>query len=146
MQVLGLAFKPASGNKDDARIVAVLVAGAIGHAYEHEYARSGYLVHLDELTDDSLKHSMDTSNANLDMLRESGLMCTAQAVTTVDSIRWCADMVATVADTDVVVEVVSGSFELKLRLWCSLDSLCPACTVFVRHSHSFRSECSPQAI
>ena len=121
---------------EDVKVVAVVGAGAIGHAIAQEYARSGYKVHLNDVSEDRLTQALDTIKSNLVMLVDLGLVSAEQAAPTLGRIGSSTNLAATVSEADVVVEVIPENLALKQQLFRQLDDLCPAHTILVSNSSS----------
>ena len=82
---------------ENVRTIAVVGAGAMGHAIAQEFARVGYHVNLYDVTEDALKHALENVKANLELMVDVGLATAEEASATPGRIRTGTDLASTVA-------------------------------------------------
>ncbi len=121
-------------NIDDISRVAVIGAGSMGHAIAQEFARAGYEVSLNDVSEECLTAALRNIESNLRMMVDVGLATAEQADLLLDRIRTSTDLAETVSEADVVVEVAPEEVELKRELFGRLDCLCPSRTVLASSS------------
>lgn len=110
---------------EDIRTIAVVGAGAMGHAIAQEFARVGYAVNLYDLTEEKLAQALENVKANLELMVDVGLATAEQAAATPGRILTGTDLALTVSEADVVLEVAPEDVPLKKGLFSRLDELCP---------------------
>jgi 3-hydroxybutyryl-CoA dehydrogenase len=119
---------------ENVRTIAVVGAGAMGHAIAQEFARVGYHVNLYDVTEDALAHALENVKANLELMVDAGLATAEEASATPGRIRTSTDLASAISNADVVLEVAPEDVPLKQELFGKLDALCPERTILASSS------------
>ncbi len=134
LRLYTLSEQEAVMNTDDISRVAVVGAGAMGHAIAEEFARAGYEVSLNDVSEEILTAALRNIESNLKMMVGVGLSTAEQAASVAGRIVTSTDLARTVSEADVVVEVAPEDLALKQDLFGRLDRLCPERTILASSS------------
>ena len=110
---------------DDVKRIAVIGAGLIGHSVSMEFALSGYEVHLNSRSEESLRVGLNRINETLRRLTELGMVTSDQAASVPSRIHPNPDLKETVSNADIVVENVYEDLDLKRRIFKDIDTWSP---------------------
>ena len=116
---------------DEVKRIAVIGAGLIGHSVSMEFALSGYEVHLNSRSEESLRVGLNRINETLRRLTELGMVTSDQAASVPSRIHSNPDLKETVEDADIVVENVYEDLDLKRRIFKDIDAWAPERAVLV---------------
>ena len=106
------------------KIIAVIGSGTMGNGIAHTFALSGYMVHMSDISKNSLDHGFSTININLNRQVSKGLITEEIKQSTLRNIRLFTDMNLAVEDADLVVEAATEKQDVKLQIFETLDKLC----------------------
>ena len=116
---------------DEIKRIAVVGAGLIGHSVSMELALSGYEVHLNSRSEESLRVGLARINETLGRLVELGVVTSERASSVPSMIHPNPDLKETVEDADIVIENVYEDLELKRRIFKQIDDWAPERAVLV---------------
>jgi 3-hydroxybutyryl-CoA dehydrogenase len=101
--------------------VTVIGAGTMGNGIAHVFAQSGYEVKLVDIKIEFLDKAFATIKGNLDRQVKKGTLTQADADATVSRIHTSIDMDEAAAQADFIVEAATENFELKKKIFATLD-------------------------
>lgn len=104
------------------KTVGVLGAGVMGNGIAHVFARAGYAVVLRDVKQEFLDRALATIGKNLDREIKKGALAEAEKPAVLGRIRAVIDAAA-LAECDFVVEAVSETLDLKLKVLKEADVL-----------------------
>lgn len=105
--------------------VAVIGAGTMGNGIAHTFAMQGFPVTLIDLNEDLLQKALGTISANLGRQVKKGLLTEEQKTEALSHITLRTDLVAAVANADLVVEAASEVVATKKAIFRTLDAATP---------------------
>ena len=120
--------------KDEIERIAVVGAGIMGHAIAQEYARAGFQVHLNDVSEERLQLAIDNVQSNLERLVDLGLAQREQVVPALARLHTTTRLEEAVSEADVVVEVIPEKLAPKQQLFLQLDQMCPTHTILASNT------------
>ncbi len=121
---------------NDIKNISVIGAGTMGHGIGLTYAGAGYRVILHDISKAILGNAMSRIQADLKMMAEEGLICLNNIKETLSHITTTTDLKKAVEHTDFVTEAVTENIDVKRRIFCELDTLCPSHTILASNTSS----------
>jgi 3-hydroxybutyryl-CoA dehydrogenase len=103
----------------------VLGSGTMGLGVAHVAALGGYETHLFDVSAEALERAEGRIHANLDKGVEKGKVDAGAAAAAKGRLRLHYDLARAVADSDLVIEAVPESIELKVDLFGRVSAACP---------------------
>jgi len=97
----------------------------MGHGVAQTAAAAGMQVALHDVSADAIRNGIEQVRANLETGIEKGKLDAAQRDATLSRLAAAPDLDAAVAESDLVVEAVPESLELKRRLFARLGCVAP---------------------
>ena len=116
--------------------IAVIGAGTMGNGIAHTFAQSGFIVHLIDINENSLKKGIDTITKNLDRMVAKEHITEAQKENTLSNITTFTDIKQGVESADLVVEAATENSDLKLKIFKQLDAICSKNTILATNTSS----------
>lgn len=116
--------------------IGVIGAGTMGHGIAETFALYGYDVNLYDTSEQVLAKAKELIKQELEMLVEEDFIAAEAVQETLNRITVYADLKATVADRDFVIEAAPEIVELKQQLFKQLDEFCPDTTIFASNTSS----------
>ncbi len=104
--------------------IGVVGAGTMGHAIAESFALYGYDVNMFDTGEQVLAKAKEQIKQELELLAEEGFIAADAIQPTLDRIKTCTDLKATVADRDYVIEAAPENIDLKQKLFKQLDEYC----------------------
>lgn len=105
--------------------VTVVGAGTMGNGIAHVFAMNDFKVTLVDVNDVSIEKALSTIAHNLDRLIQKEKITSEIKVNTLVNIQASTDLDKAARDADIVIEAISESEALKLKLFKDLDRLAP---------------------
>lgn len=104
--------------------ISVIGSGTMGNGIAHTFALSGYLVHLVDISDESLKKGMETIHKNLDRQIAKNLITDQLKQKAINNIKTFTDLAIAVHDSDLIIEAATENQGIKLQIFRDLDLYC----------------------
>jgi 3-hydroxybutyryl-CoA dehydrogenase len=115
-------------------MVAVVGAGMMGTGLAAEYAASRHMVTLFARSDERAARAWERAHGALDTLQAAGVLDAAAMPTARDRIRTATNLQDAVAGADLIVESIPENLDLKREMFATLETLCPATTIFATNT------------
>jgi 3-hydroxybutyryl-CoA dehydrogenase len=96
----------------------------MGNGIAHTFALAGYLVHLVDISEESLKKGMETIHKNLDRQIAKNLITDDLKQKTINNIKTFSDLAIAVHDSDLIIEAATENQGIKLQIFRDLDLYC----------------------
>jgi len=121
---------------DDVRHVTVLGAGNMGHGIAEVAALAGYDVSLRDIEAELVQDGYDQIEWSLGKLAERDRIGDDEAEAALDRVQTFVDLEASLADADVVIEVVPEKMAIKKDVYDEVVEHAPEEAVFVTNTSS----------
>ena len=121
---------------EDVQRVAVLGAGNMGHGIAEVAALAGYDVSLRDINDELVQNGYDQIEWSLGKLAEKDRIGEDEADAALDRVEAYVDLEDSLADADVVVEVVPEKMAIKKDVYDEVVEYAPEEAVFVTNTSS----------
>src|SRR6056297_2298823 len=121
---------------EDVQHVTVLGAGNMGHGIAEVAALAGYDVALRDIEEEFVQDGYDQIEWSLGKLAEKDRIGDDEADVALDRVEAYVDLEASLADADVVVEVVPEKMEIKKDVYDEVVEYAPEEAVFVTNTSS----------
>ncbi|WP_144796617.1 3-hydroxyacyl-CoA dehydrogenase/enoyl-CoA hydratase family protein [Halorubrum depositum] len=121
---------------EDVQHVTVLGAGNMGHGIAEVAALAGYDVALRDIEEELVQDGYDQIEWSLGKLAEKDRIGDDEAEAALDRVRTFVDLEASLADADVVVEVVPEKMSIKKDVYDEVVEYAPEEAVFVTNTSS----------
>ncbi len=116
--------------------VSVIGAGTMGNGIAHVFAQSGFDVTLIDVKQEQLDKAKATIDKNLARMVKKEKISEADKDQTLSRISTATDIKSGAKDADLVVEAVNEQFELKKKIFQSLDEATSADTILATNTSS----------
>jgi len=116
--------------------ITVVGGGTMGNGIAHVFAQSGREVVLVDLNRDVLEDSLSTIETNLNRQRKKEKITEEEKAATLDRIETSTEIAEGVADTDLVVEAVSETLEVKASVFQQMDKHAPNHAILASNTSS----------
>lgn len=127
------------GNKlKDINTVTVVGAGFMGSGISVVYVVAGLSIQLVDVGQDQLEKALANMRANLETLAAHDLLGGQPIDALMARVHPTTDLPASVANADLVHEIVFEDLDLKISLFKQLDELCPRDTILASNTSGFR--------
>jgi 3-hydroxybutyryl-CoA dehydrogenase len=104
--------------------ITVIGAGTMGNGIAHVAAQSGFTVTLVDVSEAALQKVLATITGNLDRQVKKELISEDDKNATLGRITTATDLATAAATADLVIEAASEQFEIKKKIFTTLDSAC----------------------
>ncbi len=115
--------------------VTVIGGGTMGNGIAHTFAQFGNEVNLVDVQQEYLDRAMGTIEKNLGRLVKKEKISQDEATATLARLHPSTDL-NVAADSDLVVEAVFESFEVKKDIFTKLDGICKADAILASNTSS----------
>jgi 3-hydroxybutyryl-CoA dehydrogenase len=116
--------------------VTVVGAGTMGHGIAQVAAAAGAEVHLHDVSDEAIGKGLEAIRANLDKGVEKGKVTAEQREATLSRLSAAPDLAIAAAESDLIVEAVPESIDLKREIFDSADRAAPPHTLLASNTSS----------
>ena len=120
---------------DKIRLIAVVGAGTMGNGIAHVCAQYGCDVTLIDIHKELLMGALETIRKNLARQVQKEVLTADQADATIARVQPSTELAAA-KEVDLVVEAVNEDVDLKSRILCELDTICPPSTILASNTSS----------
>ncbi|WP_281195293.1 3-hydroxyacyl-CoA dehydrogenase/enoyl-CoA hydratase family protein [Halorubrum sp. F4] len=121
---------------EDVQRIAVLGAGNMGHGIAEVAALAGYDVALRDIEEEFVRDGYDQIEWSLDKLVEKDRIDEEEATAALDRVETFVDLADSLADADVVIEVVPERMDIKKDVYGQVVEHAPEEAVFVTNTSS----------
>jgi 3-hydroxybutyryl-CoA dehydrogenase len=105
--------------------VTVVGAGTMGHGIAQVAAAGGAEVHLHDVSDEAIGKGLEAVRVNLDKGVEKGKVTEEQREATLSRLSAAPELAIAAAESDLIVEAVPESIDLKRKIFESADRAAP---------------------
>jgi 3-hydroxybutyryl-CoA dehydrogenase len=116
--------------------VTVIGAGTMGNGIAHTFAQFGYNVSLVDVSQDALDKAMATIDKNLGRMVAKEKITEEDKATTLANITTNTDLASGASNADLVVEAATENFDLKLKIFRTLDEVTSSNTILASNTSS----------
>ena len=104
--------------------ITVIGAGTMGNGIAHVGAQSGFSVTIVDVSEAALARAIDTITKNLDRQVKKEAISEDDKNATLSRITTSTNLEQAAATADLVIEAASENFDVKKRIFTTLDSVC----------------------
>lgn len=116
--------------------VSVIGGGTMGNGITHVFAQHGFNVNLIEIDESRLAASLATIDKNLSRMVAKEKISEQDKSDTLSRIKTFTDLASGVVKADLVIEAVNENFDLKKRIFTTLDSAAPEQAILASNTSS----------
>jgi len=116
--------------------VTVIGAGTMGHGIAQVAAAAGMYVSLHDVRDELIQKGLDAVKANLDKGVAKGKLTEDERAATLSRLEGAGELEAVAAQSDLIVEAIPESLDLKRELFERLDRVAPAAALLASNTSS----------
>jgi 3-hydroxybutyryl-CoA dehydrogenase len=116
--------------------IAVVGGGTMGNGIAHVSAQSGFRTTLIDVNQAVLDKAKATIDKNLGRMVAKEKITAEQHAQTMARLSFATDLASSVTDADLVVEAVNENFELKKKIFSTLDASAPAHAILASNTSS----------
>ena len=115
--------------------IGIIGAGAMGNGIAHTFAQHNYSVLLVDINSKLLKKSIKLIEQNMDRQVKKNIISAENKKNFIKNIT-CNTDISLLKKSDLVIEAVTESLNVKLDIFKKLDKLCPEHTIFATNTSS----------
>jgi 3-hydroxybutyryl-CoA dehydrogenase len=116
--------------------ITVIGSGTMGNGIAHTFAQFGFSVSLVDINELALQKAITTITKNLDRQVQKEIITEETKNNTLTNITTFTDITKCAPLSDLVVEAVSESIDVKLKIFKLLDEICPQHTILASNTSS----------
>ena len=116
--------------------ITVIGAGAMGHGIAQVAASAGVDARMHDVSEAAIEKGIQAIRANLQKGIDKGKVTAEQRDRALERVHAAPDLAAALADSDLVIEAVPESLELKQRIFRELDRHAPPAAVLASNTSS----------
>jgi len=115
--------------------IGIIGAGAMGNGIAHTFAQHNYSVLLVDINSKLLEKSIKLIEQNMDRQVKKNIISAENKKNFIKNIT-CNTDISLLKKSDLVIEAVTESLNVKLDIFKKLDKLCPEHTIFATNTSS----------
>ncbi len=108
----------------------------MGNGIAHVFAQYGFSVTLNDIKQEFLDKGLGSIKGNLDRQVKKGILSESAKADTLSRISSSTDLVASVANADIVIEAATENQKVKHDIFKTLDSVCKSHTILASNTSS----------
>ena len=108
----------------------------MGNGIAHVFAQSGFKVNLIDISQENLEKAKNTVAKNLDRLIVKEKITEKEKEDTLNNLNLETNLKNAVSNSDLVIEAVTESLDLKGKIFSDLDNFCPENTILASNTSS----------
>jgi 3-hydroxybutyryl-CoA dehydrogenase len=116
--------------------VAVIGGGTMGNGISHVFAMNGFQVHLTEMSEELAQKALGIINKNLSRMVKKEKISSDDKQQALDNITTFTDVADAVKEVDLVVEAIPENFELKKKVFQTVDQSSSPDTILASNTSS----------
>tara|TARA_B100000902_G_scaffold397632_1_gene462005 strand:+ start:1204 stop:2091 length:888 start_codon:yes stop_codon:yes gene_type:complete len=116
--------------------ISVIGAGTMGNGIAHCFAQKEFEVALIDLSVENLNYAKATINKNLDRMIKKDIIDVQQQESIMSRISFQTEFNQFVKNSDLVIEAVTESKQVKTKIFKELDELCDPKTILASNTSS----------
>ncbi|MCF8260400.1 MAG: 3-hydroxybutyryl-CoA dehydrogenase [Melioribacteraceae bacterium] len=116
--------------------ISVIGAGTMGNGIAHVFAQNGFSVNLVDIKKEYVEKAVQTISKNLDRQVKKEIIDDEQKNFALDNITGVVGVENTPPDTNLVIEAVSENYQIKRKVWETLQSVINAEAIFASNTSS----------
>ena len=115
--------------------IGIIGAGAMGNGIAHTFAQHNYSVLLVDINSKLIEKSIKLIEQNMDRQKKKNIITAENKKNFIKNIT-CNTDISLLKKSDLVIEAVTESLNVKLDIFKKLDKLCPEHTIFATNTSS----------
>lgn len=115
--------------------IAVVGSGTMGNGIAHTFAQFGYPVLLIDIKQEFIEKGINTITKNLDRQVSKGILTEDQKASALAGIKTSL-LLGDAKDSELVIEAASENFDVKMKIFSELDSVCGKETILASNTSS----------
>ncbi|MBC6400241.1 MAG: 3-hydroxybutyryl-CoA dehydrogenase [Ekhidna sp.] len=116
--------------------ISVIGSGTMGNGIAHVFAQSGYNVSLIDINETVLEKALSTISKNLDRMIRKEEISAKNKKTALSNISTFTSMEKGVKNADLVVEAATENFDVKKKIFDSIDKNAPERAILATNTSS----------
>lgn len=115
--------------------IAVVGSGTMGNGIAHTFAQFGYPVLLIDIKQELIDKGINTITKNLDRQVSKGVLTEDQKASSLANIKTSL-LLSDAKNSELVIEAASENFDIKMKIFSELDSVCGKETILASNTSS----------
>lgn len=116
--------------------ISVIGAGTMGNGIAHVFAQNGFSVNLVDIKKEYVEKAVQTISKNLDRQVKKEIIDDEQKNFALENITGVVGVENTPPETNLVIEAVSENYQIKRKVWETLQSVINAEAIFASNTSS----------
>lgn len=116
--------------------IAVIGSGTMGNGIAHVFAQNGFKVKLIDISQAALEKALKTIEKNLDRQVSKELIDEVTKTKALANITTSTDINSGVSQSDLIIEAASEDFEIKKKIFQTIDQAAPSQTILATNTSS----------
>ncbi|MBL8007897.1 MAG: 3-hydroxybutyryl-CoA dehydrogenase [Ignavibacteria bacterium] len=115
--------------------IAVVGSGTMGNGIAHTFAQFGYPVLLIDIKQELIDKGINTITKNLERQVSKGILTEDQKASSLANIKTSL-LLSDAKNSELVIEAASENFDIKMKIFSELDSVCGKETILASNTSS----------